>query len=336
MVTTQEPQSAPAETPDSGPAGKGLVPVSAVVGRLVTGVPAQFVGLPEKRRVELVKDFHAGVARRRRQFPRPAAPDNGDHGGDPETAGAEVAVSEVVYAELVDEETDEETAPETRALDVVDPDPWELISAQRAQIRRSALAAAIPDGRAEAALRGLSCLDPNDQHPADLRVWLDDPDKLTLVLAGPTGNGKTMAAYATAAEAALRGAAMRTRTGRAVHRELVVRAWTVNGYLAELRPDGSPEPQWAIRNRARWAELLILDDLGAEVDAEAREFVRKELVELLEYRIENRRRTVFTTNLRAAEIEQAFHSRFWSRLNDRATGLLFTGPDRRTLNMLDW
>jgi hypothetical protein len=288
-------------------AGRGLEPANAVVRRLVAGVPRQFAGLPPARRDELAKEFVKGVARRRDRF-------------DP----AKVS--------LVKPERDTDAAT----------DPRVLISAQRKRIRAAALRAAIPDGRAEAALQGLSCLDPRDQNPEILRRWLDDPDQLTAVLAGPTGNGKTMAAYALAAEAALHGAMMRTRGGGTERRLLVVRAWTVNGYLAELRPDGSPDPPWAIRNRARWAELLILDDLGAEVDAEAREFARRELVELLEYRLENRLRTVFTTNLRsvpvegAMSIEQVFHDRFWSRLNDRATGVLFTGPDRRNLGNLVW
>lgn len=292
---------------------RDVVPAGAVVRRLAGGIPAQFAGLPDDRRAELEREFSFGVALRRGRFDR-----------------SKVSL----------------IRPDRHANDV-DPDPREYISAQRAHIRAAALHMAIPDGRAQAALQGLSCLDPRDQHPEVLRRWLDDPDQLTAVLAGPTGNGKTMAAYAVAAEAALRGAMMRTRAGRAERRPLVVRAWTVNGYLAELRPDGSPDPPWAIRNRARWAELLILDDLGAETDGEAREFARQQLVELLEYRIEARRRTVFTTNLRATRftkegregppgIVEVFHDRFWSRLNHQATGVLFTGHDRRTLHVLDW
>lgn len=223
---------------------------------------------------------------------------------------------------------------------VKDPDAdaaTELMLAERQRLRALALADALPDGRAVAALRGLACLEPADQHPGDLAQWLADPDQLTLILAGKTGAGKTMAAYAVAAEAAVgSGAAMQTRTDHVEVRQLVVRAWTVNGYLAELRPEGSPEPVWQIRNRARWAELLILDDLGAETDGETKEFVRKELVELLSYRLDKRFRTVFTTNLRSPQVGELFGPRLMSRLADRSTALPFTGGDRRNLRKLSW
>lgn len=213
----------------------------------------------------------------------------------------------------------------------------EQILAERQRLRAAALHDAVPDGRAAAALRGLACLEPADQHPDDLAQWLADPDQLTLILAGKTGAGKTMAAYAVAAEAAVvSGAAMRNRRDVAQVRQLVVRAWTVNGYLAELRPDGSPEPVWQIRDRARWAELLILDDLGAETDGETKEFVRKELVELLSYRLDQRYRTVFTTNLRSPQVGELFGPRLMSRLADRSTALAFVGEDRRNLRKLSW
>ncbi len=212
----------------------------------------------------------------------------------------------------------------------------DALLAERRRLRAVALQKALPDGRAAVALRGLACLDA-DQHPRELAEWLADPNLLTMILAGTTGTGKTMAAYATAAEAAVgRGAAMRSRRGDAEVRQLVVRAWTVNGYLAELRPDGSPEPVWRIRDLSRMAELLILDDLGAETDAETTEFVRRELVELLEYRLEQRLRTIITTNLRSGMIEDRFGPRLMSRLVDRATALRFVGDDRRNLRKLTW
>lgn len=212
----------------------------------------------------------------------------------------------------------------------------EAVLAERRRLRAVALQKALPDGRAAVALRGLECLDA-DQHPNELAQWLADPDRLTMILAGTTGTGKTMAAYATAAEAAIgRGATMRNRRGDAEVRQLVVRAWTVNGYLAELRPDGSPEPVWRIRDLSRMAELLILDDLGAETDAETTEFVRRELVELLEYRLEQRLRTIITTNLRSNMIEERFGPRLMSRLVDRAAALRFVGDDRRNLRKLTW
>lgn len=225
---------------------------------------------------------------------------------------------------------------EPRMLDE-DVPPSELIERRQEEIRAAALRACVPSGRVARAWRGLACLDPADQCPVELRRWLDDPDALTLIMAGTTGSGKTDAAYALAVEAAsLTGAATRNRRGDAVARKLLVRAWTYNGYLMELRPDGSPDPVWTIRDRARTAELLILDDLGAEVDGQASQHARTEMGELLSYRVDRRLRTIVTTNLRGGALKAAIGAPALSRLKQDATIVKFLGPDRRNLNDLDW
>jgi hypothetical protein len=212
----------------------------------------------------------------------------------------------------------------------------EVADARQREVRQQALQACLPPNRA-AAHTGLAGLDPRHQHPAALGRWLKDPQARTLVLAGGTGGGKTQAAYAVAAEAANVGAARtHPRTGKVTLRPLVVRAWTVNGYLAELRPDGSPDPVWHTRHRARTAELLILDDLGAETDAETTEFIRRELVELMEHRLERHLRTVFTTNLPSDQIVKRFGDRLFSRMCEQATALRFLGADRRNIHQLSW
>jgi len=221
----------------------------------------------------------------------------------------------------------------------------ELVLRHQSAMRERALQACLPDDRVAADV-GLASLD-TDQHPDAIAAWLADPDARTAIFAGKTGSGKTQAAYATAAEAARRGAATRLRSGEVVTKQLLVRSWTMHGYLAELRPEGSKHPVWEIRDRARTAELLILDDLGAEMDIEAREFVRRELLELIEYRLNARLRTIVTTNLRARDVERRdgtrvagletmLGDRLFSRLQDRATAFTFLGPDRRQLTGLDW
>ncbi|XTZ13945.1 hypothetical protein ACQSSU_20825 [Micromonospora echinospora] len=220
----------------------------------------------------------------------------------------------------------------------------ETVLRHQAAVRERALQACLPDDRIAADV-GLASLDA-DQHPDGIAAWLADPDGRTAIFAGRTGSGKTQAAYATAAEAARRGAATRLRSGEVVTKQLLVRAWTMHGYLAQLRPEGSKHKVWEIRDRAWTAELLILDDLGAEMDTEAREFVRRELLELIEYRINARLRTIFTTNLRARDVqtgntvvpglESMLGDRLFSRIQDRATAFTFLGPDRRRLAGLDW
>lgn len=225
---------------------------------------------------------------------------------------------------------------EPRQLDEEVP-PNELIERRQDEIRREALRACVPSGRVPRVRKGLSCLDQADQHPGELRRWLDDPDALTLILAGKTGSGKTDAAYALAVEAAsLTGAATRDRRGEPVSKKLLVRSWTYNGYLMELRPEGSPNPVWEIRDRARTAELLILDDLGAEVDGAASQHARSEMGELLSYRIDRRLRTIVTTNFKGEALKGSIGAPALSRLKQDATVLKFVGPDRRNLNDLDW
>lgn len=225
------------------------------------------------------------------------------------------------------------SAGEVPAADEVLHRQWEA--------RQAAFEAALPAAR-EDARTGVASL-AADQHADALREWLADPEALTLVLSGRTGSGKTQAAYAVAAEACHVGAATRDRKGVVRFRELLVRAWTVNGYVAELRPNGAEEPEWKIRDRARTAELLILDDLGAETDTTTTEHVRRELVELIDYRLEHRLRTVITTNLSSKAtgpnrpgVTEMYGERFLSRLAERATGLMFLGQDRRRVNPLGW
>lgn len=211
----------------------------------------------------------------------------------------------------------------------------ELVARQQAMVRRDALLKCLPDNRMNC-LDGLSCLEP-DQHAAELEEWVNDPDARTIILAGRTGSGKTQGAYAVAAHAARYGAAMIDRnTGTPKTRSLIVRAWEVNNYLAELRPEGSKDPIWAVRDRARTAELLILDDLAAELDEVATPHMRKEVADLLGWRLERNLRTVFTTNHSAKVVEERLGDRLWSRIQEKATALKFLGADRRALRPLTW
>lgn len=222
----------------------------------------------------------------------------------------------------------------------------DVVQRQQAEARERALQACLPSARmaAEVGLAGLEA----DQHAEEIAAYLNDPEILTLILAGRTGSGKTQAAYATAAEAARNGAMVRNRKGQVVRKQLLVRAWTVNGYLQELRPQGSKQPVWEIRDRAYNAELLILDDIGVAMDEEATRFFQETIHELLSYRLNQGYRTIFTTNLRSRDAYNERQERIqvglatrvghtlWSRLNERSMVLTFTGPDRRMMNELDW
>ncbi len=202
-------------------------------------------------------------------------------------------------------------------------------------VRKVALEKLLPPKRVNC-MQGLSVLDA-DQYPLELQAWLDDPHARTLILVGPTGNGKSQAAYATAAQAARYGAmTWDEKACRGVRKPLIVRGGTVNNYLRALLPDGSPEPVWKIRHLAVWAELLVQDDLGAELDDKAREWMRKEIADLLDDRLERNGRQIYTTNQPSAVLEERLGHRLWSRIQEDATWLHFTGPDRRVVKEFSW
>ncbi len=206
---------------------------------------------------------------------------------------------------------------------------------RQAAVRRLALEKYLTDRRS-GCIVGLSCLDA-DQHPLELQAWLDDPRQSTLLLVGGTGTGKTQAAAATAAHAARYGAMMRDgRRGVVRRRPLIVRGGPVNEYLRQLRPEGSADPVWKIRDEAKLAELWVGDDLGAEIEGELRRFAKEEMADLLDYRLDANLRQIYTTNLSAEALEVAVGDRMWSRLQEGATLILFTGRDRRVVRRLSW
>ncbi len=223
-------------------------------------------------------------------------------------------------------------------MDGVPPDRY--LMEVKAKARHRALLSCIPPDRQDLLETGLSALDPADQHPTELLAWLNDPDARTLILAGPLGNGKTRAGLAAQVHAATVGAAMRDRHGRAEVRPLVCRAIEVNSYLASLRPDGSDAPAWKLRDQVYSCELLLGDDLGAELDSEEMTvFARTELAALQSHRLEHRLRTIWTTNKRGSDLKTMVGGRMWSRLHKNVSTITFRGPDRRKLSMeeeLDW
>lgn len=233
-------------------------------------------------------------------------------------AGAEAAEAGLVDHRVNDEAEASEETKRAQAL-----------------VRRDALDKALTAKR-ENCRAGLACL-YGDQHALALQAWLDDPYARTLILAGRTGSGKTQAAYATAAQSARYGAACwNARKQEVERRPLIVRAWAVNQYLRELLPEGSPEPIWSVRLRAIWAELLILDDLGADLDDVASSYMRKEIADLVDARLERNLRTIFTTNHDSETVKIRLGERLWSRLQEESTALVFRGPDRRAIKPLEW
>ncbi|MGV4930006.1 ATP-binding protein [Streptomyces sp. BHT-5-2] len=135
----------------------------------------------------------------------------------------------------------------------------------------------------------------------------------SLLIAGPTGTGKTHQAYG--AVRSLLAAGVRLRW----------EATTSADLYASLRPRSGHDPERALWSFGR-CPLLILDDLGAAKTSE--------WTEELTYRLINRRYnemlpTLVTTNLPIAELRGAVGDRVASRLAEMTTRVILSGTDRR-------
>lgn len=162
-----------------------------------------------------------------------------------------------------------------------------------------------------------------DQHPQVLRRFVaairnPDTEVRSLILNGKVGPGKTSAAIGAGNAAAAAG--------------MTVRFIKHSTYLTWLRPGGCPSDLTPaqIRERYRRCDLLILDDLGADLHlGEATEFVQRETNELVGDRLTGDRATIYTTNLTSEQMGEILGPRAVSRIGARAYPVLFEGPDRR-------
>lgn len=151
----------------------------------------------------------------------------------------------------------------------------------------------------------------------DVARWVDayvvaPGDSPSLLIAGPTGTGKTWQAYG-----ALRAA---TCTPAAPKWE----ATTFADFTAALRPSGR-DPEGAM-STFKEAGVLMLDDLGA---AKSSEWVEETTYRLLNHRYEAMLPSIFTTNLPLAELREGLGDRLASRLVEICQRVVLTGADRR-------
>jgi hypothetical protein len=122
--------------------------------------------------------------------------------------------------------------------------------------------------------------------------FVSDPSLQLLVIGGPTGRGKTVAAAWVAAT--------------------LDACWWISA------KDARVGDEWGqARARAMKAGNLIVDDLGLE----ASEWAAKEVGSLIESRFDRGRRTLATTNVPPAMIAKVYGDRFASRMNQQGTGL---------------
>ena len=183
----------------------------------------------------------------------------------------------------------------------------EAREAELLRIRRERFAALVPQRFASARLSDLP-----EPRLSEISGWLLDGRDQNLILSGPVGCGKTHAAIAAARACSELGSS-----------PLI---FPVVELLEQLRPSG-PE---GFLERAVAADLLVLDDLGAERPSD---WTAERLALIIDRRWLDERPIVATTNLSlgpAGELIEALGERSYSRLvGSGACVLQLAGADRR-------
>lgn len=134
-----------------------------------------------------------------------------------------------------------------------------------------------------------------------------------LLLAGDCGSGKTHLAAAVVHALIDQGRHAIFLTG--------------GRYLDSLKDAfGDPDKTRRIRHEARSADLLVLDDIGAEMNGD---WARSEFFSLLNDRYEQMRPTILTTNLSMDELTARLGKRTVSRIAEMTDGIRLHSADRR-------
>ncbi|MEU6183851.1 MULTISPECIES: ATP-binding protein [Streptomyces] len=135
----------------------------------------------------------------------------------------------------------------------------------------------------------------------------------SLLIAGPTGTGKTYQAYGAIRGLLSRGVRLRWE------------ATTTADLHARIRPRAGHDAERDLQTLAR-CPLLLLDDLGA---AKTSEWTEELTYRLINHRYEHMLPTLITTNLPTAELRATLGDRVASRLAEMTERVVLTGPDRR-------
>ncbi|MEV8307185.1 ATP-binding protein [Streptomyces flavidovirens] len=135
----------------------------------------------------------------------------------------------------------------------------------------------------------------------------------SLLIAGPTGTGKTFQAYGAVRSLLTAGVRLRWE------------AVNTADFYARLRPRPGHDAERDLAAFAR-CPLLILDDLGA---AKQSEWTEELMYRLIDRRYTEMLPTLITTNLPTDALRDAVGDRVASRLAEMTRRVILTGTDRR-------
>ncbi|MBI5648992.1 MAG: ATP-binding protein [Chloroflexi bacterium] len=163
------------------------------------------------------------------------------------------------------------------------------------------------------------CIEPPDarttlqEYCANIAAYLDE--SIGLILSGPVGCGKTHLAIGAAKLACAFG-----------YTALFVNAPTWFQELRESYGTSNSTVEQERMEQMRTADVLILDDLGAEKPSD---WARERLYIVINHRALARRVTFATTNRALEELEHVVGERVMSRLYGDALALALVGSDYR-------
>jgi DNA replication protein DnaC len=141
-----------------------------------------------------------------------------------------------------------------------------------------------------------------------------------LVISGPTGTGKTHLVVGIAKgiiSQHLRGVKF-----------IDVGVWASDFVYGSRSFDEKKKTIEGMKN----AEVLVLDDLGAEKELSSKATAIGAIQLILKHRYNQTRPTIITTNLNQTELSEYIGQRVWSRVRGKSMFLNLTGYDHRTAN----
>ena len=174
--------------------------------------------------------------------------------------------------------------------------------------------------------------------PLRFREPLEVPEAITewaklgrhaegLYLAGPVGTGKTHAAWMAFAPGAWPPASMPRDSDVSETYGTSFSATVVFSRMTDLLDDFRPGEASVSRVRdCQGADLLVIDDLGAEKPSE---WTQERLYSVVDHRYANRLPLIVTGNLPPAKLAEQTGDRVASRLAQMCRVVPMTGPDRR-------
>lgn len=144
-----------------------------------------------------------------------------------------------------------------------------------------------------------------------------DMHAANIIMTGTSGLGKTMLASCIAIEIARQGASVIYDTTFNV-----ISAFEAEKFSRESGGENSTT------NRYKTCDLLVLDDLGTEM---VTAFTVAALYNLINTRLQSKRKTIICTNLSITEISKKYNQQIFSRISGEYVQLVFCGQDIRKL-----